>query len=141
MFVKNIIRVGVALSALATLAVSAIAAGPGTGIWHGRVSFDTSKLPTPSDANQKKAMLDQIKAQQQVKITLTLKGDGTFSLVSTGGPKTAAPVSGTYTSTASAVTIQPIKAGKPQPPRTFNLSKDGHSMGFAQGPVSVSFSK
>lgn len=138
---KNLIKVGFALCGLATLMTSAIAAGPLTGIWHGRVSFDTSKMPNVADPNQKKLMMTQIKTQEALKITLTLKGDNTFSLVAVGAG-TPKPVSGTYKAVGSQVTITPAaKAGQPSRSQTFNLSKDSKNMSFTQGPVTLAFSK
>ena len=137
---KNLIKVGFALCGLATLMTSAIAA-PLTGIWHGRVSFDTSKMPNVADPNQKKLMMTQIKTQEAIKITLTLKGDNTFSVVAVGAgsPK---PTTGTYKAVGSTVTITPTpRAGQPVKSQTFNLSKDSKTMSFKQGVVTMSFSK
>ena len=140
MLVKNTIRVGVALCALASLTVSAFASSV-SGIWHGHINFDTTKLPTVTDANQRKAMLAQIKTQEAIKITLTLKTDGNFSMITLGGPKQNAPVTGTYKVKGSNLEIQPMKAGKPGPTRSFTISKDSHTLSFVQGPVTVTFGK
>ena len=138
---KNLTKVGVALFGLATLMTSALAAGPLTGIWHGRVSFDTTKLPNPTDPNQKKLMMTQLKTQEALKITLTLKGDNTFSLVAIGAG-TPKPVSGTYKAVGTTVTITPTpKSGQPSRSQTFNLSKDSKSMSFTQGPVTLNFTR
>ena len=135
------IKVGVALSSLALLMTSALAAGPITGVWHGHISFDTTKIPPTTDATQKSAMMKQVQTAEQIKITLTLKGDHTFSIVTIGGPGKQEPTSGTYSATGSSVTIHPVKAGKPGPAKTFALSKDGHSFSFSQGPLNITFSK
>jgi len=136
--VKNLIKVGVGLAALATLLTSAAASTPIIGVWKGHISFDSSKLPNISDPNQKKLAMDQVKAAGQIKITLTLKGDHTFSLISIGGPKQMAPLNGTYTASGSSVTIT---AKGQTTPQTFALSKDSHSMSLSQGALNITFSK
>ena len=131
-------KVGVVLSALASIMSIAAAAGPITGVWHGHVTFDVSKLPPMTDPNQKKMMMAQIKSQEQIKITLTLKGDKTFTIVAIGGPRQQPPVTGTYTATASVLTIRPVVKGKTID-QVFNIAKDGKSMTLSQGPASVTF--
>jgi hypothetical protein len=134
--VNYLSRAGVALSLFAGIITVAAASGPISGVWHGHITIDTSKLPPMTDPTQKQMVQAQIKAASQVKVTLTLKGDKTFSVVTTGGPKAQPPTNGTYTATATSVTIKPSGKTKTQ---SFTVSKDGKTLSMSQGPVTVTF--
>ena len=123
--------------------ISVAAAAPGvTGVWNGHIKLDMSKLPKPTDPNQIKMMNDQIKIAEAVEITLTLKSDHTF-LVTSSGKMASKPASGTYTSTATSVTIQVAsKKGSPTPPsQTFTVAKDGKTLSMVQGPTKITFTR
>lgn len=137
--VNKLIKVGVAVASLAALMTSALASGPVSGVWHGRVTFDTSKLPNITDPNQKKLMMAQVHTSEQAKITLTLNSNHTFSMVTIGLPQGGKPVNGTWSQQGTSITIVPEYPGKPKMPRTFSLSKDSKSFSFTQSGVTIRF--
>ena len=139
LIVNILIKVGVAVASFAALMTSALAAGPITGVWHGRVSFDTSKLPNISDPNQKKLMMSQIKTSEQAKITLTLNSNHTFTMITVGVPKAGKPATGTWSQAGSALTIIPNIPGRSTSPRTFSLASDTKSMSFTQSGLTIRF--
>jgi len=137
---KYLIKLGLVIATTASLAVVALA-GPVTGIWHGNIRFDASKLPNEANPNHKKLQMAGIQAQQKVKMTLEIKGDHTYSLIVSGGPKGASTKVGKWDQKGNLVTLTPIEAGKPGAARSFTLSSDSKSFAFTQGPVTMSFYK
>ena len=135
---RNIIKASVFVASLAVLSVSVFAA-PLTGAWHGKIHFDTTKLPNVTDPNQKKLMMAQLKANEQMTMTLTLKADHTYSIVTVGSTKQVPKVNGTWSEAAGSLTIKPATSGKMGRPSTFTVSKDGKSLSFSQGPATVMF--
>jgi len=136
--VKNIFKAGFVLASLAILSVAAVAA-PLTGTWHGRIRFDITKLPNPTDPNQKKLMLAQIKAQEQMTMTLTLNSNHSYSINTVGSTKQVPQVGGTWNQVGNSLTIQQVKDGKTGKQSAFTLAKDGKSLTYTQGPVTVMF--
>ena len=136
---KRFLKAGSVLVALAIFAAAAVA-GPVTGIWHGKVRFDTTKIPTQNAADRQKLM-SMVKAQENVKLTLTVKGDHTYSMIVIGAPKQVPTVTGSWSQAGNKITITPSVAGKPSTPRTFTLTADTKSFSFTEGPVTMSFNR
>jgi hypothetical protein len=135
---KYFIKVGLTVASLAVLTVAAMA-GPVTGIWHGNIRFDSSKLPNDPNPNQQKLAAKMIKSQENLKMTLTVKPDHTYSLTVTGGPKGTSTIGGSWVQRGNAITMTPVKAGKTLTPNTFTLSNDTRSFSFQKGPVTMMF--
>ena len=135
------IRSRICLAALLTAGIVSFASAKTdyTGVWHGHVKIDTSKLPPVTDPNQKKMMMDQIKSVELSTITLTLKKDHSFSLITDSKTRPAKPTTGTYSTTATTLSLQSGSTTAHQPPQTFTISKDGKSLSLSQGPARVTF--
>ncbi|MDR3690459.1 MAG: hypothetical protein P4L46_13865 [Fimbriimonas sp.] len=121
---KQFLKIGVALSALAILAASALA-GPITGTWRGRLKIDASRARVAQTADLKHRM----NKAQQAPFSLTLNPNHTFSIAGTGVPSR----SGTWTTTGNSLTLQGSVNGKNiGAPEVYNLSKDGKTLSMSQ---------
>jgi len=121
--------------------MSAFAAGSVTGVWHGKVKYDSTKLPATLSADQKKNLTKEANRRELDVLTLTLNPNHTFKIVVTGADKQPPPVTGKWSQSANTIAMQPVKDGKADMPRTFTLSKDGKSMSFTYGPVTMHFKR
>ena len=134
---KQFMKVGIALASLVILAASASAQG-GHSEWHGKISFNTSEIPNPNDPNQQQLVAYQVSAQQQTSMSLKLKCDNTYCMVTTVG-SSQETTTGTWTLSGYQITITPLVAGQPGTARTFNVGRDGRSLKYVQGPLTVRF--
>lgn len=135
---KQLIKVGLVLSALTIFAAAAIA-GPVTGIWHGYIRFDPSKLPQDNNPNHQKMTAAWMKVAQSAKMTLTVKPDHTFTLLTMGGPKSVLPVTGTWAQTSGAIALTFKTPSKGAVTSSFVLSTDGRSLSSSKGPQTTTF--
>lgn len=124
---------------LATLAYAGITP---VGNWKGHVELDKSKFPTPRDANETKKLENILANAKQMKFTLILRQDKSFTFKASGGGTTSKNSEGTWKMEGQNVMISPTKVnGKPvgkmggQLVEKYVFSKDGQSLtiSFPQG--------
>lgn len=121
------------------IACSATANGSVIGVWHGSIRYDLSKLPSTYTAAQRSWLTNEANQRLHDKLTLTFRKDNKFSLTVQGPSKTPPPVSGKWSQSGDAIQIQIVKNGKPNPPETFQVSKDGKTITFSMPPVTYKF--
>lgn len=120
----NIRRIAAVIAGVA-LATASFAASV-VGTWHGHFDLSQFKAPAGMDPHQVQQSRDMM---SKVKITLTFKGDKTYSTTFVGLPGSNAPHNGTWTQAGNAVTTKPSKAPQRGPSTlTFTLSRDGKSL-------------
>ena len=113
---NQLLKVGVALSALAALATSALA-GPITGTWQGHIKINTSKAAVAPTPAQRSSMT----RFEQATFALTIAPNHTFQIVTPGMPTR----SGTWTQAGNTVTLQSVVNGKNMgDPEVFTLGKN-----------------
>lgn len=89
-----------------------MASGSLVGIWHGRIHFDMSKLPSLKNPRQNSARLAGLRKLEQYSLTLTLKGDHSYTLLTSGGPKGGPQVNGKWTVLGSSLSLQQMAQGQ-----------------------------
>lgn len=120
---------------------AAVAAGPITGTWTGKLKYDFSKLPNTLTTQQKQVMIDNAKKRVQSKLKLKLNPDHTFVLTATGVGADSQPVKGRWTETASSVNLQKTVAGKPDVLLEFPYNPGHKSFSYTNGPITMTFSR
>jgi len=126
--VKHLGKVAIIVLSVAVLATSALATHSITGFWHGRIRFDLVHLPAEKNVAQNSARMAKFNKLQQVTLNLTIKGDHTYHLTSTGGPNPTTQISGTWAMAGNSITLQPLNGGRPSGSAyTYTLDKVGRS--------------
>jgi len=121
---SHLLKIGVAVTAMAALAASALA-GSVVGVWHGHIKIDSTHVAGGVNTDHRNRMN---KAQQSA-FSLTLKPDHTFQIVWPGAPSR----SGTWSQTATSVTMQETKDGKNMgTPEVFTIGKNGSTLAMGQ---------
>ncbi len=134
---KNITRVG--LTAWMAAAIASVAfAGPITGIWHGQLRFDATKLPSETNVSHDKVNKTGMMAQTE-SFTLTLKGDHTFALSVRGTPKPIPTIIGRWSQSGKTLSLT-YNRGKVET-ETYTLANDQRSFYFAHGPVRMMYTR
>lgn len=136
---RSFIKVGISGALVAAIAAVALA-GPGTviGIWHGQLRFDPTKLSNDSNPGHNKVIQSGMRAAQHEKFTLVLKGNHSFTLTTTGGPKSNSTAFGTWSVSGKSISITPNSGGKPG--RTMSFAMTGEkSFSHVEGPIQLSF--
>ncbi len=127
---RRILLVAVAFASLTTGAL----AGPSVvGSWKGHLIMDTTKMPKAPNA-QAQAQMDQGMAKlKKTVISITFKGNKTFSATTSGMPGQDKPQNGTWTQSGNTVTLTGTNKGPDGKahPQTFTLSKDGKTLSTA----------
>lgn len=121
-------KVGVSLLSLVALSSSALATGSLAGIWHGRIRFDMSNLPQLKNPRKNAARIANLTKLQQYSLTLTLKGDNTYTLRTIGGPNLTPQITGTWRVTGSSLSLQQMDHGQERGyPQVYTLDKSSKS--------------
>ncbi len=131
---------------LVALAVAAVSfAGSLAGTYSGRLVIDRGQLPRTTKGGEMSHAA--VQAYSKIKLTLTMKDDGTFLLVAKTGP-TSVLNTGTYTRSGDTATLivtkkngQAVSNAVPMP---MKISKNEHELqlGFGEGEMAwFSFNK
>jgi hypothetical protein len=138
-FAKRTAKLFLAATILGGLFSVALASGSVAGIWHGNIRYDYSKLPKDASPDKVRSLKAQGQARLNDILTLTLNRNNKFTITVKGPAKPPPPVVGNWSFAGSSLQLQAVKDGRPQPPHTFKLAKDGKSMTFEYGPVTMKF--
>ena len=126
-------KVGSLLFGISILTGTAFASENLTGVWHGKVQFDMSNLPKLKSPRQNTARMAALNKIQQASLTLNLKANGTYTLVTIGAPKSTPQVNGTWNSNGTTLSLQMMNAGREYGlPQVYTVDKGRKSLSITK---------
>lgn len=138
----------VILFAVVAISAASFAQNP-VGAWKGKIAIDTSTLPKPQNAEQKKQMDQGMQQLRSMVLRLNLKANKTFTIdVPAMGPAPAQKGEGTWSQKGNKVTLittkQNGKAPADSKPQTMTIATGGKKMVLTPpGPqkVTITFTR
>ncbi len=110
------------------------------GVWHGHVVVDNAKLPKITGVGAKNKRVKMIAQIQAENMNLVITREGTYTLITWGGPVDVPNQSGRWSVSGKYMVLTPYRASKPDGPTTsLAIARDGKSFRKVDSAYTTTF--